>query len=69
MGKKQALDSQKETKFIDLERAERNREFRKKVIIGDVLWSMHRKQGTQAYLIEAIAPYLRKGDRSLFGLV
>ena len=47
----------------------KEREFRKMVLIGKVLLSLHQKQGTQGYLFEAIEPYLEKKDRALFGLV
>ena len=54
---------------IMLKEMEKSREFRKKAIVGDILWSIHQKQGTQACLIQAIEPYLEKGDRLLFGLI
>lgn len=44
-------------------------EYLKKVLIGNILWSIHRKQGTEACLVQAIEPYLSREDRALFGLV
>ena len=46
-----------------------NNEFQKKVIIGDILWRLHQKQGTESWLIQAIEPHLEKEHRLLFGLV
>ena len=43
-------------------------ELRRSIIIGSVLRSLHRKQGTMPYLIQTIEPYLKKADRQLFGL-
>ncbi len=69
MRKKKALSDEKIASNFDLEKAEKSREYRKRLIIGSVLLSLHKQQGTEGYLIAAIAPYLRKGDRGLFGLV
>ena len=69
MRKKQALSDEKIASNFDLEKAERNREYRKRLIIGSTLLSLHQQQGTEWCLIAAIEPYLRKGDRRLFGLV
>jgi hypothetical protein len=44
-------------------------ELRRNIITGAVLRSLHKKQGTMAYLLEVIEPYLKKSDRKLFGLV
>jgi len=65
---KKTSSEMKESNF-DLKKAERNRELKKRIIIGDILLSLHRNQGTEGYLIAAIAPYLKKGDRTLFGLI
>ena len=43
-------------------------DLRRSIIIGSVLRSLHRKQGTMPYLIQVIEPYLKKSDRQLFGL-
>jgi len=69
MRKKQALSDEKIASNFDLEKAERDREYRRRQIIGATLLSLHKKQGTEWCLIAAIEPYLRKGDRGLFGLV
>lgn len=47
---------------------ETRQELRRSIIIGSVLRSLHRKQGTMPYLIQTIEPYLKKADRQLFGL-
>ncbi len=44
------------------------KELRRNIIIGSILRSVHRKEGTMPYLIQMIEPYLRKSDRQLFGL-
>jgi len=54
---------------LDVKKAERNRALQKKIIIGDILWSLHRDQGTESYLIAVIEPHLRKRQRALFGLI
>ena len=51
-----------------LEKEEAQKEFRRNIIIGSVLRSLHRQQGTMPYLIHVVEPYLRKADRRLFGL-
>ena len=51
------------------EKKETQKELRRKIIIGSVLCTMHRKQGTMPYLINLVEPYLRKEDRKLFGLL
>lgn len=51
-----------------IEKEEANREFRRNIIIGSVLRSLHKKQGTMPYLIQVVEPYLKKADRQLFGL-
>jgi hypothetical protein len=69
MREKQILSNEKIASNFDLEKAERDREYRKKQIVGGILLSLHKKQGTEGFLIAAIEPHLRKGDRGLFGLV
>ena len=44
------------------------KELRRNIIIGSILRSVHRKEGTMSYLVQMIEPYLRKADRQLFGL-
>ena len=51
-----------------LETTDVRQELRRNIIIGSVLRSLHRKQGTMPYLIQVIEPYLKKSDRQLFGL-
>lgn len=51
-----------------LEKEEAQKEFRRNIIIGSVLRSLHRQQGTMPYLLQIVEPYLRKADRQLFGL-
>ncbi len=36
-----------------------NRELRRNIIVGSILRSMHREQGTGGYLLQVIEPYLR----------
>jgi hypothetical protein len=50
------------------EKIEARQELRRNIIIGSILRTLHRKQGTMSYLIQAIEPYLKKSDRQLFGL-
>ena len=50
------------------EKNEAKKELRRSIIIGSVLRSVHRKQGTMPYLVQVIEPYLKKADRQLFGL-
>jgi len=69
MRKKQALSDEKIASNFDLEKAEKDRKYRKIRIIGSILLSLHKKQGTEGFLISAIEPHLKKGDRGLFGLV
>lgn len=44
------------------------RELRRNIIIGAILRYIHKQQGTEAYLLQIVEPYLRKSDRQLFGL-
>ena len=69
MRKKKAFPSEKVTSNFSLVQAEKDREHRKKLIIGGTLLTLHRQQGTEGYLISVIEPHLKKGDRGLFGLV
>lgn len=50
------------------QKIEIRQEIRRNIIIGSILRTVHRKQGTMSYLIQAIEPYLKKSDRQLFGL-
>jgi len=50
------------------EKEEAKKELWRSIIIGSVLRSVHRKQGTMPYLVQVIEPYLKKADRQLFGL-
>ncbi len=52
----------------ETEKIEARQELRRNIIIGSILRTLHRKQGTMSYLIQAIEPYLKKSDRQLFGL-
>ncbi len=51
-----------------LDTLDARQELRRNIVIGAVLRSLHRKQGTMSYLIQIIEPYLKKSDRQLFGL-
>ena len=52
----------------ELEKIEAKRELRRNIIVGSVLRSLHKKQGTMHYLVQMVEPYLKKADRQLFGL-
>lgn len=45
-----------------------SRERRKNIVIGATLRAIHKKQGTEIYLLQVIEPYLSKENRKLFGL-
>ncbi len=49
-------------------KAETNRDLTRKIVIGSLLLSLHKQQGTVPYLIQMVEPYLKKADRQLFGL-
>lgn len=52
----------------EAEKIAARQELRRNIIMGSILRTLHRKQGTMSYLIQAIEPYLKKSDRQLFGL-
>lgn len=52
----------------DVKKDELNKEKRRNIIVGAILRSIHKQQGTMPYLLQVIEPYLKKGDRKLFGL-
>lgn len=66
--KKKLLEQEALVEKNGWEKGEANRELRRNIVIGAVLRSLHRKQGTMPYLIQAVEPYLKKSDRQLFGL-
>lgn len=45
------------------------RELRRNIIVGSILRSLHKQQGTMPYLVQMVEPYLKKSDRQLFGLL
>jgi len=51
-----------------VERMQTKQELRRNIIVGSILRSLHKKQGTMPYLVQMVEPYLKKADRQLFGL-
>ncbi len=57
-----------QTEDYDPIKKEKNLELQRNIIAGHIIRKLHKQEGSYAYLIQLLDPYLDKKQRQLFGL-